>query len=426
MEGCPFLRGRTRGETNLEQSILGRIDRYEDLAIDLQRGLVSIPAIAPSNGGTGELDKAEWLQERLEELPFDRLERLDAPDPAAKGGVRPNLVARWNGLDPDRTLWIVGHLDVVPPGQLGLWKTDPFALRVEGRRLYGRGVEDNHQGMIAAILAARSLMQEKLRPPTNLALLFAADEETGNRFGTDFLVDHYPEMFGKHDSFIVPDCGKADATLVEISEKSVLWLRIRTLGRQSHAAVPERGRNALVAASDLIVKLHELRHRFDKVDPLFVPPTSTFVATKREANVPNINTIPGEDVFYMDCRILPGYTIAEVMGALEDLSRPIARKYQVAFEFDPVYVFESAAPTPVESPVVREVMGAIQTVYGVRSTPAGIGGGTMAANFRRLGLSAAVFSRVENTAHQPDECCNLDNLLGDAKVFALASFRLRG
>jgi succinyl-diaminopimelate desuccinylase len=49
----------------------------------------------------------------------------------------------------------------------------------------------------------------------------------------------------------------------------------------------------------------------------------------------------------------------------------------------------------------------------------GIGGGTVAAYFRAAGIPAAVWSRLDDTAHMPDEYCRLTNLVGDAQVMAL-------
>jgi succinyl-diaminopimelate desuccinylase len=54
----------------------------------------------------------------------------------------------------------------------------------------------------------------------------------------------------------------------------------------------------------------------------------------------------------------------------------------------------------------------------VEGKPVGIGGGTVAAYFRRSGFEAACWSRTDETAHQPNEYCVIDNMLGDAKVFA--------
>ena len=48
----------------------------------------------------------------------------------------------------------------------------------------------------------------------------------------------------------------------------------------------------------------------------------------------------------------------------------------------------------------------------------GIGGGTVAALFRRAGFNAACWSRLDDTAHQPNEYSVIDNIVGDARVFA--------
>jgi succinyl-diaminopimelate desuccinylase len=57
-------------------------------------------------------------------------------------------------------------------------------------------------------------------------------------------------------------------------------------------------------------------------------------------------------------------------------------------------------------------------VYGKAGKAMGIGGGTVAALFRRAGFDAACWSRLDETAHQPNEYCIIDNMVGDAKVFA--------
>jgi succinyl-diaminopimelate desuccinylase len=49
----------------------------------------------------------------------------------------------------------------------------------------------------------------------------------------------------------------------------------------------------------------------------------------------------------------------------------------------------------------------------------GFGGGTVAAYLRNIGIDSAVWSRLSDSAHQPDEYALLENILGDAKVMAL-------
>jgi succinyl-diaminopimelate desuccinylase len=46
----------------MKKQILEKIASYEAYAVELQRGLTAIPALAPSSGGEGEYDKAKWLE----------------------------------------------------------------------------------------------------------------------------------------------------------------------------------------------------------------------------------------------------------------------------------------------------------------------------------------------------------------------------
>jgi succinyl-diaminopimelate desuccinylase len=407
----------------VRDDILKRIDDLRDWAVELQRGLTAIPALDPSSDGEGELDKAVWLEGVLRTLPFASVERLDAPDPRAKNGVRPNLIARVAGDSDARTLWIMSHLDVVPPGDLSKWNGDPWTLRVEDGRLYGRGVEDNQQAVTSSLLVARAFLEAGARPPVNLALLFCADEETGSGFGAEWLANNHRHLFGPHDVFLVPDAGNAEGTLLEVAEKTLWWLKLRTTGKQCHASTPEEGVNAFRAASDLVVRLNALYERFPQENPLFEPARSTFEPTKKEPNVPNVNTIPGDDVFYLDSRILPEVPLQEVEAEVRRLASQVEKAHGVSIALEEIQRAEAAPVTPPDAPVVRWVQEAAREVHGVSPEPKGIGGGTVAAIFRRIGLPAVVYAKLDETAHQPNEYCVLDNLLGDAKVFALTVLR---
>ena len=167
-----------------------------------------------------------------------------------------------------------------------------------------------------------------------------------------------------------------------------------------------------------MVGLNKLYDIFNEKDDVFDPPVSTFEATKKEANVPNVNTIPGEDVFYLDCRILPAYTIEQVMDTIKNICSEIEAKFNVKIEVSIAQKDAAAPPTSVDAPVVKALQKAIKTVYNVDARPMGIGGGTVAAIFRRAGYPAAVWSTLDDLAHQPNEYCVIGNMMNDAKVFA--------
>ncbi len=393
-----------------------RLETYRQDMIDLQRELVSRNAVGPENGGPGEGAKAAYLQGLLESWGL-KVDNYPAPDVQVPEGERPNLVALLPGRRPEK-VWVLSHLDVVPPGDISLWHSDPFDLKVEGDRLYGRGVEDNHHGIVSSLMAAKAFLDLGLTPERTVALALVADEETGSHLGLEYLVRKHRRLFSEKDLIIVPDAGSEDGTMIEVAEKSILWLRLTLLGQQAHASRPQAGRNTLRACAHVIVALDELPREFSSQNSLFRPPQSTFEPTRKEENVGNINTIPGRDVFYLDCRVLPEIDLEQVTARVQAIGAEVAQRFGVTLEVEPVQDLHAAPATAADAPVVLALQRAIRTVYGREAKPQGIGGGTVAAFFRQQGLPAAVWMTVSDTAHSPNEFCLLSNLLGDAKVLA--------
>ncbi len=397
--------------------IAGRIDSFRDEMIDMQIRLCSFPAISPASGGEGELKKAECLLEFLNANGFSDISVIKAPDLDAPSGYRPNILALYKGKSSAKTIWVMTHMDVVPPGELELWNGNPFKAWVEEGKIFGRGVEDNQQDMVASLYALKAFFAEGIIPAYDIGIALVADEETGSGKGIDYVLQK-SNPFRKQDLIIVPDAGNQDGTMIEVAEKSLLWLKFKTIGIQAHGSTPEKGVNSFRAASFLVTELNRLYELYPDRNPLFDPPISTFEPTKKESNVPNINTIPGEDVFYMDNRILPSVKLDEVRKKIQEIAASVEEKYHVSITVEAVQEAPAAPPTSSEAPVVRALQKAIMAIYGKEGKPIGIGGGTVAALFRRAKFDAACWSKVEETAHQPNEYCVIDNMLGDAKVFA--------
>jgi len=409
----------------MKEKIFSFIDNSTKLAVELETELCKYPAVSPDSGGEGELDKCEFLASWLKAQGISRLERYDAPDPRAKGGVRPNLVATIPGKDDPSgnapRFWVMSHIDVVPPGEASFWDSDPWkaVVSADGKRIIGRGVEDNQQGLTASVIAALAFVKQGITPSRTVKLLFASDEENGSVYGVDWLIKNRPELFHKNDMVIVPDSGSSSGAEIEIAEKNHVWAKFITKGIQTHAAHPDKSANAYLAGADLTVKLHYgLSEKFSNRNPLFDPDYSTFQPTKKEPNIPNINTVPGDDVFYYDMRILPSTSVDDVFKEVDRIKTEVEAKHKVTIKYEIIYRTESP-PTPQDSPLVKFLSRSITEVYGVKTKTVGIGGGTFAAFLRKHGIDCAVWSRFDCTAHQPNEYALLENILGDAKVMAL-------
>jgi succinyl-diaminopimelate desuccinylase len=393
------------------------LDGSTHAIVELETMLCSMPAIAPDSGGVGEMKKAESLIGWLGAKGIHEIERYDAPDPRVPGGKRPNVVATIPGASDSDRVWIMSHLDVVPEGDRSMWKTDPFKVEFKDGRVYGRGVEDNQQGVVSSIFAALAIVAAGEMPAHTVKLLFVADEEVGSVYGIQHLLKTQ-SLFRKDDVIIIPDGGNAQGTEIEVAEKNLCWLKLVTKGKQCHGSTPDEGANAFLAACELALAIHDLeRTAFTARDGLFSPDRTTLSPTKKEANVPNVNTIPGDDVFYVDMRILPQYPIDQVLAEVSKAMRTIEAKHGVKMNYEVVQRNESKATSP-DAPVVKRLAAAVKEVYGVDAKPIGIGGGTVGAYLRNAGFDCVVWSRLEETAHQPNENALIENIIGDAKVFA--------
>ncbi|ASJ01107.1 M20 family metallo-hydrolase [Thermococcus gorgonarius] len=405
----------------------------ENLRDDMVRTLVeliSIPAISPDYGGEGEYDKAQKLLEIIRDWPFDKVEVYNAPDERAKNGVRPSILAYYygeKGEESDR-LWILTHLDVVPPGDLSKWTvTEPFKPLIKDEKVYGRGSEDNGQSLVASLYAVKAMMNLGIRPKRTLILAFVSDEETGSHYGVEWLIKNHPELFRKDDLVLVPDGGNEDGTFIEVAEKSILWFKLKVRGKQVHASMPDKGLNAHRVALDLAYHLDGFLHeKYSKRDELFEPPESTFEPTmvKNPADSPNI--APGEHEVVFDCRVLPDYSLDEILGDVERLAKEVTEKYKKEIDgkilpeidVEVLQRLDAPAPTDPDSEIVRLLKEAIKRLRGKDAKVGGIGGGTFAAFFRKLGIPAVVWATIDEMAHQPNEYAKIDNMVEDAKVMA--------
>ena len=232
-------------------------------------------------------------------------------------------------------------------------------------------------------------------------------------------------MFKKGDSIVVPDGGNAKGTEIIVAEKSIYWAKFTVHGRQVHASMPELGVNAHRAGANLIVELDkELHKKFNKTDKLFNPSVSTFEPTKKYANVASSNIVPGKDEFHLDCRVLPCYKLSDVKKVVAAAVQKISKRFKVKVNIEITQEIESPA-TDVKEPLVIQTIAAIKTVYKNNPKAIGVGGGTVAAYLRKEGIPGVVYSKLAETAHQPNECSKISDTLGDAKVFAHMAMNLK-
>ena len=378
--------------------------------------MLRIKAVNPRMGGQGEAERAQFLEGFLKENGFS-VSRVDVNDEASPDGVRPNLSAKLDGKDSSRSLWFISHMDTVPEGSRDLWKTDPFEPVIKDGKIFARGAEDNGQSLVASLFALLALKKLEAPLPFNVGVWFVADEEFASNYGIKALLRR--RLFRKEDLVVVPDAGSPRGTDIEIAEKGLLWMKVTTRGKQVHASLPKKGLNAHRVGMKLALELDAALHRkYRKRNGLFDYPVSSFEPTKKEANVGNVNTVPGLDVFYFDCRVLPEYSLDDVVNDVKSKIKRYERRYGTKISFEEVEKEPAGPATSGRSEVAALLSTAVTQVSHVKPRLVGIGGQTVGNLFRREGIPTAVWSTIDDVPHEPNEYSRIENLINDAKVFA--------
>jgi acetylornithine deacetylase len=292
-----------------------------------------------------------------------------------------------------------GHTDVVPvAGQE--WHSDPFRLTEREGRLAARGSVDM-KGFIALALAlVPEATRRRLRVPLHLA--FTHVEETGC-FGAPALIGALPMGIARPLLAIV---GEPTSMQVANRQKGCSFFHTRVTGREGHSSAPERGVNAIVAATEIITEIGRLaaeaRGR-GRPENGFDPPHTT-LSVGTIAGGTAVNIIARECSFDWDLRNIPDDDAAALKARLDrfiatDLLPRMRAVYpDAAVETETVVAVPPLVPekdSPAES-LGRRLTGANTTTTVSFATEAGL--------YQQAGIPAIVCGPGSiEVAHKPDE-----------------------
>ncbi len=397
--------------------IFSEVLSLKDEMVKVLSSLVSYPALAPQNGGEGELLKAEHLAWVLRKTGLSHITWYNSKDNRVSSGYRPSITVKIPGKT-SRKMWIISHLDVVPEGDISLWDSNPFQAVVKEGNLYARGANDNGQELVASIFAVLALKNLGIIPQYEVHLCFAADEELGSEHGIQYLISK--NLFSPDDLVLIPVGGNGRGDFVEVAEKGILWIEFNVTGKQCDGSMPHLGINACRVANILSVRLDEALHKaFPEKNELFNPPVSTIEPTRRSDNVGSVYIIPGKETFVYDCRILPSVKLDQVLDVVGYVCRRTGHEYSSEIGFKVLQRNDSSEPTSKESGIVIMLKNAISHFYGIEPCIGGTGGVTCAAFFRQAGIPAAVWAQKADVVHMPNEYAVIEHMVNEASVFAL-------
>ncbi|MBZ9737395.1 acetylornithine deacetylase [Mesorhizobium sp. CA18] len=347
---------------------------------DILDRLVAFPSVA----GRPNNDIVSWIETYLRE--YGANVRL-VPGPE---GDRSNLFATIGPADVPGYV-LSGHMDVVPAGE-PQWSSDPFALRREGERLYGRGTTDMKGFLAAALAALPVLMRLRLARPIHLA--FSYDEEVGCR-GVPHLIARLPELCAKPLGVIV---GEPSGMRAVRGHKGKAAARVTIRGRSGHSSRPDLGLNAIHAMADVlstaVSEAGGLMH--GPFDAAFEPPYSSLQAGVI-AGGQSVNIIPDTCTLDLEARAIPGVDPTSLLTPVRASAETRAMDgFRV--EWTPLSAYP-ALSLPQDAPLAA----LLQELTG--QTPlAAVSYGTEAGLYQAAGLDAIICGPGDiGRAHKPDE-----------------------
>lgn len=316
-----------------------------------------------------------------------------------------------------------GHTDTVPvEGQP--WDSDPFRLSERGDRLQARGSADMKGFLALALALAPAAASRMLKVPLHLAL--SHDEETGC-LGAPALIRSLPQDLARPALAII---GEPTAMQVANRQKGCNFFRTRVLGLEGHSSAPDRGVNAIVAATEIIGEIGRLaaeaRARA-RPETGFEPPHTTF-SIGTIAGGSAVNIIARDCVFDWDLRNLPEDDAMALKVRLDRfidtdlLPRMRAGHPGAAVETETITAVPPLVPDP-NSPaeaLARRLTGANGTTTVSFATEAGL--------FQQAGIPAIVCGPGSiDVAHRPNEYITRAELAAGAQFLdRLLSWAERG
>ena len=374
------------------------MSRDEDV-LDLVGRLVAIDSVNPSlvPGSAGEAGIAAFVAGWAGEagLVVEMVEETPG---------RPSVIVRGGRHSGGRTLLLCAHLDTVGLDAVA----DPLMVRVDGDRLYGRGVYDMKAGLAAALIACRDAAAAGIAGEVVVAAV--ADEEHAS-IGVQEVLAHLSA-----DAAIVTE---PTELAIATAHKGFVWTEIVITGRAAHGSRPHLGVDAILKAGPILVGLEELNRRL--------------AARRHPALGPGIlhgsliaggigeSTIPDRCVITVERRTLPGESVADVEAEIEavlaacrsaDADLTVTQRTTLArspFETDP------------ETPIAEALRAATASVLGTAAPTTAVSYWADSAFIAEAGIPTVLFGPIGDGAHAEIEWVSTSSTIATTRVLTAAA-----
>ncbi len=349
--------------------------------------LIARPSLTPDDAGCQEM-----LIERLNAIGFE-CETMVFDDVT-------NLWARRGNEAP--LLAFAGHTDVVPPGPLAQWHSDPFEPEIRDGMLYGRGAADMKSSIAAMVTACERFVARHSDHQGSIALLITSDEEAIAINGTVKVIETLEARGEKIDWALIgePSSHSRVGDVVKNGRRGSIGAKLVINGIQGHVAYPHKVDNPIHRA---MPALHELaRHEWDQGNSFF-PPTS-FQISNINSGTGAHNVVPGHAEVWFNLR----YSTEIDAHKIIETTRSILDKHELDYQIDwSISGYPFLTP---EGELVNAAQQAIMQHVGITPSLETTGGTSDGRFIAPTGAQVLELGPVNESIHKLNEHVSVDDL----------------
>jgi succinyl-diaminopimelate desuccinylase len=414
------------------ERLFQQVDQARDEIIDFAARLIRIPTVNPPGDEYETCAAIIGDQLRAHGADVQLLPAIGCVE-HTPAHPRINVVGRHEGVATGPAVHLNGHFDVVPVG-LG-WTRDPFTAEIADGRLYGRGSCDMKAGLAAAVFAVEAIRRSGLTHALPIEVSGTVDEESGGFAGVAWLAEQRWLSRERTRAVIIPEPFGVDRVCV--GHRGVYWFEVVAEGRIAHGSMPYLGINAIDGMS------HVLELIRDELGPALAQRITDMPVVPEGSRHATINTNgidggqPVDDVpspcvadrcrAVFDRRFLMEEGLERTRAEIAALvQKAQLRMPGVKFTIEDRLIFEPTR-APDDAPLIGALTDAIEQVTGRKAALVASPGTYDQKHVARIaGVPQCVAYGPGELAmaHQPDEYCDVDDIIACTKVLAMAVMKL--
>jgi len=370
--------------------------------LQLAKELIRFPSITPVDAGI-----MKFLEKKLKRLGF-KTKTLEFKE----RGFKPvkNLYARFGNKSPN--FCYAGHLDVVPPGNIKDWTTNPFRPSIKRGHLIGRGANDMKSSIAAFVSAVSKFLSKNKKFDGSISLLITGDEEGDAVNGTKKVVEFLRKKREKINFCLVgePTNPNVLGEMIKIGRRGSLTGKLIIFGLQGHVAYPSRANNPSTTIVNILKELKEIK--FDKGTKDFQP--TNLEVTKININNTADNVIPATAEATFNIRFNNKHSSNSLKKKLNKIFRKMTKKHKSKFKIEYRVSGEAFLTKPNKTTfMIQNIIKKITKLKPKLSTT----GGTSDLRFIRTICPGLEFGLVGKTMHKVDEAVSLKDLKNLTKIY---------